>query len=156
MKPVIQLVESWWNEPVANWEKESDQIIEGANISKGTVLAGIMMSKWFPSIYTGDVYNSSDEKTKKMIDGMFSLLPVAQQISNDGYEVLSQISAISPPLSISYAHNTIIECLEEKIDWANQMIGYYGSGVLPSQVGYSCTLFNNALDDVNNFIAVNN
>jgi hypothetical protein len=155
MELAIQKLELWLNGPVAEWDTNWVTKVPNTNITNGVLLFGIMSSKWSPPVYTGEVYANSDTETKAMIDGLFSFLPIAQKISTEGFDVLSVIGGITPPQSISIAHNRIESCVEYKTNWASDMVKYYEAGILPLIGSDPCTLMAQALEQVKSFIEDN-
>jgi hypothetical protein len=152
MNNFLEKFESWWNGPLKDWDTNFNKPVAGTNTTRGTVLFGIMSSKWTPPVYRGDVYENSDPQAKKMIDALFSFEPIAISIASEGLELLGDINSITPPKPINYAHERLSYCIEYKINWAQEIISYYETGILPNSLTDECVLVDNLKINIMNFI----
>ncbi len=114
MLPVIKNIEAWGQE-VADWAYSWDKEVIGINGCISLVRAG---------------FNSCPEFRN-------AALPQATKIISDGFEVLTDLEAITPPPEIKTPHTQLILCVKSTSDYSSKMVEWGGKHYLDTKRGHS-------------------
>ncbi len=62
-----------------------------------------------------------------------NVTPVAQEISNEGFTLLTAWHSATPPPELKLPHEQIETCIQYKIDWANDVINLLQQYIIPTR-----------------------
>lgn len=83
-----------------------------------------------------------------------NLTPVAQEISNKGFELLAAWHSVTPPPELYLPHEQIKACIQYKIDWANDIINLLQQYIIPmgDNGKNPCGNFANSVSAINAYL----